>query len=133
MKTDLTETQEVFLAWRAKGHRNRYKNVTLRKQAVNLLEDHPCSVVSKALGVTAQTLKAWQKTINAQSIDNKVNPEFIPIKLNESHSAVLSQKTSPSLTLSLPNGMTLTLSEQALSTTLEFICALSQEMKPCSI
>ena len=139
MSSQLLDVQKAFADWRGQGHRNRYKNPVLRAKAVKLLETHSPCVVSKALGITVQTLKAWQKSDQTDCSSSSVNQAFMSMPMPMPMSMPMpmpeachqidanSEPTSPRLQLSLPNGIAVTLSEQPLSATVEFICALSKE------
>ena len=132
MKTILIQTQQAFASWRSQGHR-RYSDPSLKEQAVKCLEHYTHRQVSEMIGVTTNTLRVWQTTVNNQSTLYVREPAFVPVTLPDIQDELKASKISPGLRLTLPNGVMVTIEQQDLKLSVAFISALSQEFNKCSI
>ena len=124
----LKETQEAFTKWRAAHKRQCPVKKDLKKKALILLEQYPLLTVSEATGVAQKTLSHWKDAVDLQkesgiSFISLPLETTIPIK----DCAVNDVNKYTELLLTLPGDLQLTLPNQSLDKTIQFIHALSKE------
>ena len=103
----LEEAIQQFQHWRA--NRQGQRGLTpehLQRLAIKLTEDHPVSTVVSALRINNRALKRWQQSLNPTE---PKQPQFIPLPTAPEQPSV--EVDSQSITLKLPNGITLSLGQ----------------------
>lgn|SRR3990167_6454924 len=132
MKPILTQLQHSF-ARHSAGRRRRYSNASLREQAVKCLNHYTHKEISEAIGVTVNTLKAWQKALSHTRDSIVSEPTFLPMTLGSTHHAREVNQVPLVLQLILPSGITVKVESADLVSAAAFITTLSQEHNQCSI
>lgn len=125
-------TQAAFSRFRAQGTRCHFPN-DLKADALKLLEHYSESSLCAALGVTRVSLHNWRKNKNQQA---NASPTFMTLDLDEPESASLLPEVTHNtvtLTLQLPHQLSLSLPEQSVKKTVQFVCALIKEFDSCCI
>ena len=136
MESLLEETKKSFDHWRVKAGNKRYNNPALKAKAVDLLKDHSFTVVSRALGITTNTLRVWKKSIEKNNPHIVPETGFMKISLTPKTASFLDgdiPKTHTPIEVTLPNGLCIAIKEASLSSAMDWIRALSQEVVTCSI
>lgn len=123
----LRSTQGAFVEFHNRGRYKGYPDELKAKAAV-LLNSYSLREVSKSLGISATSLKKWQRLYGSSSEPKKA-PTFIPLSLDDRAPI---EKSIP-LTLQLPQGFQLLLPEQSIAKTATLIAALTKELALCSI
>ena len=123
-------TKSSFAHLQAQGKRCHYPD-NLKEDALKLLSHYPEPTLCAALGITHTSLRNWRKDKNQQE---NPSPTFMRLSLDEQPSILTSvvDKSTP-LTLHLPHRLSLSLPEQSVKKTAQFVCALIKEFDQCSI
>ena len=135
METILTRLQESFAAWQALSPSSikRHSNAALRKEAIKCLEHYSYREVSKAIGMSVETLRSWQKSLRyrdqAMTDDSSgfIAMNLYPAKDTDETSHALSLK------ISLPGGLVIQVESKNPQSSAAFIIALNKESSRCSI
>jgi len=135
-------TKAAFARFKAQGNRCHYPN-NLKADALKLLEHYSDSSLCAAFGVTRVSLRNWRKDNNQQA---NSSPTFMTLDLDEPEPEPESKSGSDSesllpkvtrnavaLTLHLPHQLSLSLPEQSVKKTVQFVCALIKEFDSCCI
>lgn len=123
-------TKTAFACFQAQGKRCHYPS-NLKKDALTLLAHYPELTLCAALGITHTSLRNWLKNKNQQA---NSSPVFMRLSLDEQppiQTNVVDERIS--LTLHLPHKLSLSLPEQSVKTTVQFVCALIKEFDQCSL
>ena len=122
-------TKAAFERFKTHGNRCHYPN-HLKHDALKLLSHYSESALCSALGVSRVSLRNWKKD---KSQENKASPTFMTLDLDELELTPRPKVTSnaPPLVLHLPHQLSLSLPEQSLKKTAQFIYALVKEFDIC--
>lgn len=134
METILTRLQQSFTDWRSSSSKKCHSNASLREQAVKCLEHYTQGEVSKATGVSVNTLRLWKKSFhrNQEAIDRP--SEFIAINLDhKQHTDDTKHEVPLVLQISLPGGILIKVESTSMASSVAFIVALNKESHSCSI
>ena len=133
METLLTHLQQSFAAWRASSSLKRHSNASLRRQAVKCLDHHSYREVSTAIGMSVNTLRSWQKSLqdNQGSVNNPL--AFVEMSLDHAQDRDFASQAPLSLQISLPSGITIQVNSNSIKSSAALIVALNKESIACSI
>ena len=129
MQTLLQQTQAAFKAYRTVNPRGRYRDDKLKQQAVACLDQHSLGDVANTLLLDRKTLRLWQAQLaSAASVDAaKTQNTFMPIALSSIASDTSNHTQAPTIKLTLPSGIMLTLEHYEPTQAVQLINAISKE------
>jgi hypothetical protein len=133
METSLTRLQRSFATWRSSSSTKRHSNVNLRTQAVACLKDHRYPEVSAAIGISVNTLRAWQKSLGG---DQKIvghRHAFLAMNLDHTQDIEKQDTAQLQLKATLPSGITIHVQAPDVRASIDFMLALHKRVLPCSI
>ena len=121
------KTKLSFAKLQSQGKCYNYP-VKLREDVLILLEHYSVQSLCGTLGITSKTIRNW--------LDAKNKPEaqsnFISLTLPD-ETTLAASTIVKELTLQLPQGLSLDLSNQSVDQAVKFICHLVKEFSQCSI
>ncbi len=132
MEPILIRLQQSFAAWHS-PLKKRYSNASLRKQAVQCLSHYTHLEVSKATGISVNTLRVWQKSLHCDQGAIDSPSEFVAISLNPAQDGEETRQTLLILQISLPSGILIKVESTSIASSVAFIVALNKEPNSCSI
>ena len=133
METILTRLQQSFSAWHSTSPKKRRVNASLREQAVNCLSHYTQREVSEAIGISANTLRLWRKSLSCDqgSIDSP--SEFVAINLDPAQDTNEARQIPLTLQITLPGGILIKVESANTASSAALIVALNRESRSCSI
>ena len=133
METTLTNLQQSFAAWQASASKKRQSNANLRLQAVKCLDHYSHREVSAAIGMSVNSLRSWQKSLERdQEVINKPL-SFVAMNLDHVKDIDTENQTQLSLQINLPSGITIQVNSSSIKSSVALIVALNKESHSCSI
>jgi hypothetical protein len=132
METILTRLQQSFSAWRSSSSKKRC-DANLREQAVKCLDHYSYSEVSKSIGMSINTLRSWQKSLNSHHDIGDSRPAFIAMRLDSAQNIDAQNQAQLFLKINLPRGITINVESTSIASSAAFIVALNKECEACSI
>jgi len=121
-------TKAAFAHFQAQGHRINYPE-NLKADALKLLGHYSEATLCAALGITYVSLRNWRKDKNQKTTPC---PTFMTLDLDDSE-IFLSKKVenTVALTVHLPHQLSLSLPEQSVKKSVQFVCTLIKEFNSC--
>jgi hypothetical protein len=133
METILTQLKQSFADWQASSSRKRQSNASLRTQAVKCLDHYTYREISTAIGVSNNTLRAWQKSFDSDQKIIENSSAFVAMNLDHTQGVDTEHQEPFSLQVSLPDGITIQVNSNSMKSSVAFIIALNKESRSCSI
>jgi predicted Abi (CAAX) family protease len=121
-------TKAAFAHFQTQGRRCNYPE-NLKTDALKLLGHYAEATLCAALGITYVSLRNWRKNKNQKTTPS---PTFMTLDLDDS-ALLLSKKVENTVTLTvhLPHQLSLSLPEQSVKQTVQFVFALIKEFDSC--
>lgn len=131
METILTRLQQSFAAWNSSS--KRHSNASLREQAVNCLSHYSLREVSKAIGISSNSLRSWKKSILCNQGTLDPSPEFVAISLDSAQDSNTTKHDPLILQINLASGILIKVESTNIASSVDLIVALNKGSQSCSI